>query len=319
VGEAMNLYKEHMLSSGRNKDRSVDDAVYRLGKFFTKPDQRLRALTPAKCEIMYEEMRTRPRVIRLAGGKTRLGPVPSAGGRLDIKSAVAAFLDWCVRKTFITTNPAASLHDDGLRNHGAIGKSILSQKELRAYFKAAVAQADTGDERAVGALMPLVLGMRSTEIVTLRARFVDDELWSIEIPILSAKTTASARVFAVPPVLRPYLSRLLKGKAGEQFVFGDGETPHWRDWVSENVGRICRELKFPQIESAHGLRGAHNDLARQAGSTGDAVIRQLGHESESTTRRSYTSNTGKRAVSAGQQGQVLRVLSGGKAGGVSGS
>lgn len=315
----MHLYKQHMLSSGRNKGRSADDAMYRLGKFFTNPDARLRALTPAKCEALYEEMKFRPRVIRLAGGKTKVGSPPSAGGRLDIKSAVNAFLDWCVRKTFIPSNPAAGLQDDGLRNHGAIGKCILSQKELRAYYQAAVAQADAGDERAVGALMPLVLGMRSTEIVHLRARFVDDEMWSIEIPIHSAKTTASARVFAVPPVMRPYLSKLLEGKDGEHFVFGDGESPHWRDWVSENVGRICRELKFPHIESAHGLRGAHNDLARAAGSTGDAVIRQLGHESESTTRRSYTSSTGKRAVSAGQQGQVLRVLSGGKSEAVSGS
>jgi integrase len=315
----MNLYKEHLLGSGRNKGRSAEDAMYRLGKFFTNPDARLRALSPAKCEALYEEMRTRARVIRVAGGKTKAGPPPSAGARLDIKSAVTAFLDWCVRKAFISSNPAAAIQDDGLRNHGAIGKCILSQKELRAYYKAAVAQADAGDERAVGALMPLVLGMRSTEIVTLRVRFVDDEMWSIEIPIDSAKTLASKRVFAVPPEIRPYLSRLISGKQGERFVFGDGETPHWRDWVSENVGRICSELKFPQIESAHGLRGAHNDLARQAGSTGDAVIRQLGHESESTTRRSYTSNTGKRAVSAGQQGQVLRVLSGGKGGAESGS
>ncbi len=50
--------------------------------------------------------------------------------------------------------------------------------------------------------------------------------------------------------------------------------------------RICCLAKT-QIVNPHGLRGTHATLAIQAGITGDAVARALGHESFAVTAGHY--------------------------------
>jgi integrase len=52
------------------------------------------------------------------------------------------------------------------------------------------------------------------------------------------------------------------------------------------VRRICCAAKTP-IVGPHGLRGTHATLAVQAGVTGDAVARALGHESFAVTAGHY--------------------------------
>jgi integrase len=314
LSDAFTRYEEHLRVNRRNKPRSVADTLYRLGRFFPEPSARVRGLTPARCRDLYKDLATRPRMIRQAGGKLKEGPPLSPDSRLDILSTAKTFLKWCVDQQLLQSNPADAIKDDVTRNHGGIGRSVLRAKELRALYVHADREAKRGDERAVGVLMALLLGMRSGEIVRCQVRDVDDAHWVIEIPVENAKTVASSRLFAVPEVLRPLLTARMKGKAGDKYLLGSGDVAHDRKWVTVTVTAMCTRLRFPRIESAHGLRGAHNDLARKAGSTGDEVVRQLGHESESTTKRSYTSRMGREAISTGQQNRVLAVLAGGKAG-----
>jgi integrase len=314
VNAAIVQYREHLLVNRRNKPRSVEDTVYRLERFFAGLDTRLRALSPARCRGLYDAMAKRPRVIKLKDGKTKEGMLLSPDSRMDILSTVKTFFAWCVGRAFVSANPIDGIKDDGNRNHGGIGQTVLRAKELRALFGHARTKAEAGDERALGVLLALGLGMRSGEIVRCQVRDIDDARGIIEIPIESAKTKASARLVAIPAILLPLIDARLRGRGGEKYLLGDGERPHDRGWVTDTVKAMCTELRFPKVESAHGLRGAHNDLARQAGSTGEDVVRQLGHENESTTRRSYTSRMGREAISAGQQNRVLGVLAGGKAG-----
>jgi integrase len=251
-------------------------------------------------------------VTKLKSGAVKEGSPLSPDSRLDILASVKTFFRWCVDKGYLQWNPVDKLKDGASRNHGGIGRTVLRAKELRALYGHAAELAAGGDQRALGVLMALLLGMRSSEIVRCQVRDVDDSRWIIEIPIENAKTTASSRLFAVPDILQPLLSRQLKGRAGDRYLLGSGDRPHDRGWVTDTVRAYCVKLHFPKIESAHGLRGAHNDLARQAGSTGDEVVRQLGHENESTTKRSYTSRIGREAISSGHQSRVLGVLQGGK-------
>lgn len=326
LNEALITYREHLVVARRNKPKSADDTVYRIERFFPNRAIRMRAITPARCRSAHEELKQQPRAIRLAGGKTKEGPPLSPDSRLNILSTVRTFLDWCVGKNYIDANPVKDLRDDAIRNEGGFGECDLSDKELRTLYTHAMNRAAAGDERALGVLMALVLGMRSNEICRCQVRFVDELLWTIKVPRQHAKTRKSIRTFEVPPGLRPMLLRQIEGKSGEQLLFparprpvadGDNpvERPHDRGWVSKSLAAMCKALKFPVIENAHGLRGAHNDLARARGRTGYDVEAQLGHENEKTSERSYTSDIGRRAMSAHHTAKVLSVLEGGKAAG----
>jgi integrase len=109
----------------------------------------------------------------------------------------------------------------------------------------------------------------------------------------------------VPDVLRRYLQRLAEGFAPDARLFPG----HWRDWPREWVQRICEAAGVPKV-SAHSMRGLHSTLAMEAGITGAVVAASLGHEDESTTKRSYAKAD---AVAGAQQRRALTVLSGGAA------
>jgi integrase len=84
-------------------------------------------------------------------------------------------------------------------------------------------------------------------------------------------------------VLEPLLARLAAGKEPTERLFGPDCN---RRWLRRAVQRICHLANTP-IVGPHGLRGTHATLAVQAGITGDAVERALGHESFAVTTDHY--------------------------------
>ncbi len=90
----------------------------------------------------------------------------------------------------------------------------------------------------------------------------------------------------VPDVLAPPLARLARGRAASEKLFGT----HWRDWVRKSVRAICRAAGVKDI-AAHGMRGTHATLATERGTIGHAVAMALGHESSTTTYRSYATRS----------------------------
>jgi integrase len=83
-------------------------------------------------------------------------------------------------------------------------------------------------------------------------------------------------------VLQPILAKLGEGKRPDDLLFG-GQT---RYWVLRAVKRCC-EAAGVKVVTAHGLRGTHAMIAREAGVSGVILAQALGHESESTTTRHY--------------------------------
>ena len=85
-------------------------------------------------------------------------------------------------------------------------------------------------ERIVAAMMTVMLGMRSTGIVTRTIRDVDDRIdedgvlhqnglvWTEE------KTPAGTRRVAVPDNMRPFLSVLVKDKSPDAPLFPTGRS-----------------------------------------------------------------------------------------------
>ena len=86
----------------------------------------------------------------------------------------------------------------------------------------------------------------------------------------------------------------------EALLFG----AHWRDWPKSWVKRICKAAKVPVV-TAHGMRRLHSTLATDRGISAHAVAAALGHESPTTTMRSYIAPG---TVANSHQRRVMSIL-----------
>jgi integrase len=205
---------------------------------------------------------------------------------------------------WLRKDPTAGIEPVGRRSRG---KAQLTATEARAYVDAALMLADEGHDGAVAALMPLLLGVRASEVLLRTVREVDGEtLW-----ISSAKTARGVRRLGIPKVLATLLHGICAGRDPAALVFEAATgRPHHRCWLETWVRRVCSAAGVPAV-CPHGLRGTHTSLADEQGVAPEAVARSLGHESRRTTDRHYSAPG---AADTGRAQRVLRVLEGGRGG-----
>jgi integrase len=283
ISDAIDAHELFMRIEKGNKPGSVSVTIHRLRGFFPDQELWLDDLTPAMCQRYYEELTK-----RLAVDTHR-----------NVLVQVRTFLNWCVKKTWIETNPLDGVEGIGRRRHG---KPQLRIDEARKWMAAAVDYANSGEVGAVVAMTALLLAMRASEIVKRQVRDLDDGgrlLW-----IDDTKTEAGRRTLEVPAVLQPHLLRLAENRPAEQMLFG----LHDRSFVRRWVRRICTAAKVPMV-CAHSMRGLHSTLSRERGITGEVVATALGHVDKRVTEQSYTR---PEAISNAQQRRVLEVLNGGR-------
>jgi integrase len=304
---ALVLYRAHLKGKG-NKPDSIRQTCWAIGMFFPSPIL-LSMLSPKRCASLYDDLRTRP---------TSTGKPPSVDSHRGILAQVRSFLAWCIGEGWISENPAAEVKGIGKRRPRgkSLGKSgaELRVKEARAWYTAAIKLADEDDQGAIAALVALLLGLRASEIVSRRVADLDDDeaagdlLW-----IPCSKTPAGRRTLEVPAVLRPLLLVCAEGKTPDRYLFECEREqdaigkPHLRDWVLDQVHRICDAAKVPRV-TAHALRGLLATLTAQRGLAGHLIAATLGHEDERTTMTAYAA-PGSAATGVNRRG--LQVLNGG--------
>jgi integrase len=281
VGDALDAYETYQRVDKGNKERSTATTRIRLDGFFKDPALELAKVTPAKAKSYYE---------------AKVGAVAVDTHRGTLSEA-RTFLAWCVKRGWLHQNPLAKVEGVGRRK---TGKAQLTIDEARRFERTAVRLAKKGNLGAIAALVPLMTGLRASEITNLRRRDLDDGgkvLW-----VQEGKTEAARRRLVVPESIRPFLNKAAKRLQPSNLLFGQ----HWRDWPRENVQRICRLAKVPVV-TAHGLRGTHSSLAEDAGAASELVARALGHEHVSTTHKHYTRPG---VVQLATQRRALKVIAG---------
>ena len=290
LAEALTAYATYMRDDKGNKPSSIEQTRHKLRRFFPDLGVTLIELTPERCAAYYQTLRTAPK---------RHGGVLSVDYHRNALSEARTFLQWCVKKSWISENPLDGVEGVGRRNHG---KEQLRIDEARKWLAKATELAHQGQGGAVAAMMTLLMGMRCSEVISRVVRDLDDDGTLLWIP--DAKTSKGKRTLRVPSQLQPMLVALAKGKGPGALLFGH----HERGWPRAWVKRICREAEVPEV-TAHGQRGLHSSLAVEAGVTAKAVADALGHESFTTTARSYANPS---AVGQAVQARTLQVLEGGK-------
>lgn len=224
---------------------------------------------------------------------------------------------WCVKRRWLRADPFADVEPVGARTYGA-DKARLTldeSRQLQAYCHAH-AGADPG---AALTLAYLLLGPRASELVRRDVRDLDDSgrlLW-----IGATKTKAGRRRLIVPAELVPLLLAAAGGRPGDEplFVHPERRIPRGRSaggdrWsrrvAYDHVRRVCTAAGVPTLPP-QALRRTQSTLATDAGETGLAVARQLGHAVDAAPAVTGRAYVGRDAASDAQIERGLRVLQGG--------
>lgn len=301
--DAIERYERHMLDVLKGKPRSVASTMLALRRMFRDGAALVADLrTPDQGEKLYQDLQD----YRI---ETKLPKDQWVGYAVDTHRNTLAeaktFLRWCVKKKFVATNALETVKGIGKR---IPGKDLVQLRfdEATRWMDVAVEAAADGDEGALAALVSLILTLRSVEVVRIVVRDLDrggELLW-----VPDAKTPSGRRTIEIPPVLQPLLNSAATRRAPNDYIFGNGKKHRDRNWVRKSTKRLCRLAHVPEV-TAHSLRRLHATLADEAGHTGHAVAKMLGHSSFNVTKESYI----KRGTSdARQRRQLLEVLEGGR-------
>lgn len=271
---------EGFLAGQRDKgsrDGTVTTYSHTLRRFFAPVlEKPLVNLKPARAAELYQALRTG-------------GDALSVDSQRNYLAQAKTFCKWAVKTQLLKSNPLTEIEPVGRRKHG---KPQPRRDEARKLLIVLLQEARAGDEGAVAALLAYLCALRASEIITRTVRDLDDGgriLWVDDTASgFKPKTDAGRRPVDVPHELQAALWKLTKDKLPGALLFVSPITGGQfdRGWPRDSVRRMCKKADVP-IVCAHALRGLYATLAIRAGTAPDIVKAAMGHESVTTTLRSY--------------------------------
>jgi len=197
----------------------------------------------------------------------------AAWTRHNARVRARAFFQWAVRAKLIRVSPM----DETLmvaKPRTQLGHLRMDDaRALRAVVDPAAAR---GDHSAVFVLAALLLGARTSELLSLRRRNLDDGgriAWYAD-----AKDPAKIHRVRLPKVLVAPL-QLLADEADEEEPLFDTYGRWPQTWGARAVRRWAKEARLEGAEEmdARWLRRTKDTLAVEAGVSSEVVARETGH------------------------------------------
>ena len=296
LADVLTDWEQDKLRSGACQPHSARHQVSRV-RMLLQPllDEDISAVTPRRAAAMYE--RHTGQAVRKTGR-----PRSAATHRFDLRIA-KLFFRWAVKRGYIGSDPFRDVSPIG-KPHA--GKPQLRIEEARLFTKAALrCFQEDNQPLALGALLALMMGLRTSEVMNRVVRDLDDGaryLW-----IDSGKTQNARRHLEVPDVLSPYLLRLARGRRTDEPLFGVSAVtgrPPLRQAMYRTVQMICAKAGVPRV-CTHSLRGLWATLAVKSGAISHAVAESLGHHSFTVTQKHYAEPA---AVTNAATARVLGML-----------
>ena len=187
----------------------------------------------------------------------RIGRRYAVSTRYAVLGHAFRFFEWAKSHHYVERNPF-----DGVRPLGLGGPAPALLTLDRARTLAAVTlHSAANDPSALAALMTLVMGLRSGQVLSLRVADVD--LDQKRLRILVAADTR--RTVVIPELLLPCLRAAHAGKLPDALLFGPGRTgkvrPH--NFVWRAMERLCKQAGVTST-CPRSLRKLHVQLAQTA-------------------------------------------------------
>lgn len=271
-------WEQDKVRSGACKPKSAQHQTRRLS-LFLRPvlDAEIAVVTPRRAAALYERHIGRT-------SRTTRQALSAATHRFDLRT-VKRFFNWAVKRGYLGSNPFKDVSPVG---KARAGKLQLRIEEARRFTEAALWYFEEQNKPlALGALLALMMGLRTSEVLNRVVRDLDDGaryLWIDE-----GKTQSARRHLEVPSVLSPRLLRLAQGKRPNELLFGVSEVtgrPRPRQSMHKMVRTVCAKAAVPQV-CTHSLRGLWATLAVKSGAVSHAVAASLGHHSFAVTQKHY--------------------------------
>lgn len=295
IADMLTQWHAQKRHAGQCTPESIDHSCRRLQTFFASvADEDIAALTPRRASALYLEATERVSV------KTRTMPA-AASHRYDL-SAAKSFYRWATQSGYVGASPFRDVKPVGKVK---AGKTQLRIEEARRFTSAAIGYfEETQHSLAIGVLLALTMGLRTSEVMQRVVRDLDDGGRCLWIDV--GKTVNARRRLDVPEFVQPYLSRLAAGKGPDDLLFGVNRRgmPGCRQKMWEMVRRLCRRAGVPSV-CTHSLRGLWATLAVQSGAVSHVVAANLGHHSFDMTKKHYAQGT---AVANAATARVLETL-----------
>jgi integrase len=228
---------------------------------------------------------------------------------------------WLVKQRWLRADPFSEVEPVGRRRVGA-DKQRHTVNEARR-LRSTCLELGARDPGAVIALGYLLLGERASELVDCDVRHLDDGGRLLWVP--GTKTDAARRRLLVPDELVPLLLALAGERTGNAPLFLSTASRRWpagRRWsrhmAYNHVRRICGVAGVPEL-GPQGLRRTQATLATDAGETGLAVARHLGHATGAAPAITHRAYVGREAARTAAVERGLVVLQGGRVGNSAGN
>lgn len=246
---ALREYDSHLRFSRRLSPSSCDNAQRTLRAFLgDSTDDPIASLTSQNARQLarFEH----PQALRI---RRRY----SLSTRYAVLGHAFRFFDWAKSSRYVERNPF-----DGVRPVGLVGPGPSPLTLDRARTLATITMHRAADDPgALGALLILVMGLRSGQVLPLRVSDIDLE----HKRLLISAPAGTARTVTIPELLLPCLRAVQAGKPSDALLIGPGRTgkarPHNFLWRA--VQRLCKQAGVTAT-CPRSLRKLHIKLTQTA-------------------------------------------------------
>lgn len=247
LGAALREYDSHLRFSRHLSPASCDHTQRTLSAFLgSSAEDLITSLTSLKARKL-------ARFEHDLSKRIRRRYAPST--RYSVLGHAFRFFEWAKSRHYVERNPFDGVRPVGLACPAPSPLSLIPARTLAAVtFDRAVI-----DPGALGALLILVMGLRSSQVLPLRVADVDLDHKRLRI----SGAAGTVRMVSIPDLLVPCLRSAQAGKPPDALLIGAGRTgkvrPHNFLWRA--VQRLCKQAGVTTT-CPRSLRKLHVQLAQ---------------------------------------------------------
>ena len=249
LGAALREYDSHLRFGRHQAPATCDHAQRTLSAFLGgSADDPITSLTSLKARKLARFEHPQAQRIRRRY---------AVSTRYTVLGHAFRFFDWAKSHRYVERNPF-----DGVRPVGLIGPGPAPLTLERARTLAAVTlHSAAKDPGALGALLILVMGLRSGQVLSLRVADVNLDQKRLRISVAAD----TGRTIAIPELLLPYLRAAQSDKLPDALLIGPGRTGKVRppNFLWRAVQRLCKQAGVTST-CPRSLRKLHVQLTQTA-------------------------------------------------------
>jgi integrase len=257
VAQGMEDFLQYLAEEGRVAGTLATSRIRLTGLLQPVLGLPVKDLSESRCEALYKAY--------------QVGRAPDTH-QGALSQAKGMFEHLRKRLKVVSSNPWIDVDPRGRKKRGKTQLNKDGTRKLYAWLCDNLA-----DDRAVAALMALVLGLRAHEVIGARDVDLDDN--GTELKIAKSKTRAGLRAVRLPAQLQHALFKRSELRSGRLL-------PYSRYWVRDAVKWACTQAGC-DVVCAQALRGMYATALLDHGVDPDLVARSIGHRSSTTTFGSY--------------------------------